>query len=161
MKAISRQDKAAKKAGKVVQYASVSAAKSYSHRLGFPVIRKGKNSFVDGHERADVLASRCVYCKEYFDFYDNGLNFVIADGEHIDKDQLLIQDPEKSDQLKPNDYAQLPAGRRPMMAAANDRPALDGRIPIFCYQDESTSRVNDNEHMQRKAMVRHTWCLGG
>lgn len=148
LKAIAKKASDAKKAGKRVQYASLSAAKSYLHRLGFNIVRKGKSSFVDGHERADVLASRTVFLKEYFDFYDNGLNFVLVDGEYVDKDQLLIQDPDKFDRLKPEDYVRLPESDRPVMAAENGRPALDGRIPIFCYQDESTFRVNDKESWQ-------------
>jgi len=35
-----------------------------------------------------------------------------------------------------------------MMEAVSGRPALAGKIPIFCYQDESTFRVNDKEHWQ-------------
>ena len=42
----------------------------------------------------------------------------------------------------------LPADQRPALPAANGRPALNGRIPIFCYQDESTFRVNDKERWQ-------------
>ena len=59
LKAISKKTKIY--AGKKVEYASLAAAKSYLHRLGFSVIRKGKSSFVDGHERCDVLESRADF----------------------------------------------------------------------------------------------------
>jgi hypothetical protein len=144
LKAISRKEAESKKAGKMIQYASLSATKSYLHRLGFGIVRKGKSSFVDGHERVDVLASRTVFLQQYFQLYDNGLNYVLVDGEYVDKDQLLIEDPDRFAKLKPGDYVRLPESGRPVMATEGGRPALDGRIPIFCYQDESTFRVNDN-----------------
>ena len=148
LKAISSREEAARRAGKEIQYVSLSAAKSYLHRLGFSVIRKGKGSFVDGHERDDVLASRVSFLKDYFQFYDNGLNYILIDGEYVDKDQVLIEDPDRFSNLKPEDYVRLPEFARPTMEAANGRPALGGRIPIFCYQDESTFRVNDKEGWQ-------------
>ena len=95
-----------------------------------------------------MLLSRVEFLKEYFDFYDNGLNYVIVDGEYVDKDQLLIEDPDKFEQLGEGDYVRLPEVFRPKMEAVSGRPALAGKIPIFCYQDESTFRVNDKEHWQ-------------
>ena len=50
LKAISRKEAELKKAGKMIQYASLSATKSYLHRLGFGIVRKGTSSFLDGYE---------------------------------------------------------------------------------------------------------------
>jgi hypothetical protein len=66
LKAALRQQEAARKAGKAVQYASLSAVKSYLNKLGFSVVRNGKSSFVDGHEREDVIVSRIVFLETYF-----------------------------------------------------------------------------------------------
>jgi hypothetical protein len=148
LKAAQRKEQSATLVGKEVQYVSRSAAKSYLHRLGFNVVRKGKHSFVDGHERDDVLASRAQFLQDYFDFYDNGLNYVKINGAYVDKDQIIAQDLDTYNSLQSEDFVQLPEDRRPKMVASNGRPALAGKIPIFCYQDESTFRVNDKERWQ-------------
>ena len=115
LKAAQRKERSANLVGKEVKYVSKSAAKSYLHRLGFNVVRKGKHSFVDGHERDDVLASRVQFLQDYFDFYDNGLNYVEVNGEYVDKDQLIAQDLDTFNSLKPEDFVQLPEDRRPKM----------------------------------------------
>ena len=70
----------------------------------------------------------------------------------MDKDQIIAQDLEAFNLLQPEDFVQLPADRRPTMEACDGRPALNGKIPIFCYHDESTFRacfrVNDKEKWQ-------------
>ena len=122
-----------------VEYVSQSTALSYLHRLGFSVRHVGKSSFVDGHERDDVVLSRKKFLDKYFDLYDNGENFIVVDGKHIDKDEYYLSNPEEYAKLPATRFTQLPEERRPVIAG------LEGRIPIFIYHDESTFRVNDGE----------------